>query len=114
MALPSKYPGDWRDVYLAPLGGAHRSILAQVLQEAVYSSRSAEDFQSHSALLKAIRMRMRAPDGVALGVDDMHCFKSGDVVFVFVVAAGEATIIKDEWPLFPSDQLITQLRLITR
>lgn len=42
----------------------------------------------------------------------LQAIRSGQKVFVFLVHNEEALVIEDGWDLFPSDTLITQLRLI--
>ena len=39
---------------------------------------------------------------------------AGDKVFVFVVQDNQAVTLEDDATMFPSDQLITQLRLLEK
>lgn len=41
---------------------------------------------------------------------DIH--RSGDKVFVFVITGGKPVVIEDDWDLFPSDTLVTQMRVL--
>jgi hypothetical protein len=70
---------------------------------------------SSGALLRNITDRLRQP--ISKIADYVHCYKHANndsKVFVFVVQGEQATIIEDDWDLFPSDKLITQLRLLQK
>lgn len=73
---------------------------------------------STSKLLELIHMRMhrdrpRDP-GMELvpDFDFIAPYKNKETVVVFLVHNGQPTYIEDEWGLFPSDTLITKLRLL--
>jgi hypothetical protein len=59
-----------------------------------------------------ICMRMRFADEQKLPMAFMEAHQSGDKVFVFIVHQGNPAIIEDDWNLFPSDAMITKLRLM--
>lgn len=65
------------------------------------------------ALLGMIRSRMRSHD---LGFDHVHCVRKekADVVLVLVVIGEKHELLEDGYALFPSDTLITQLRLLAK
>jgi hypothetical protein len=69
------------------------------------------------SLLGMIAMRLRIPEGYPSGFEFINAHRVGDTVNVFIIAkddGSEAIILKDDWNLFPSDALITQLRLIRK
>jgi hypothetical protein len=68
---------------------------------------------SPMALGKMIDMRLRTPPGKYL-FEFMMCHKAKDdnKVVVFLYHNKQATHLEDDWNLFPSDTLITQLRLM--
>jgi hypothetical protein len=57
------------------------------------------------------RMRCDRPH---MGIDHMKTVKQGETVYVFIVQAGEYVVVQDDTNLFPSDTLITQLRLLQK
>lgn len=59
-----------------------------------------------------IAMRLRLTDGMKWPFDFLETHHQDDKVLVFVVANRQPVILEDEAGLFPSDALITQLRLI--
>lgn len=66
------------------------------------------------SLYEMLAMRMRWYElGAPKGFEACNCYKRDEDVFVFVVPKqGEPLIITDDAALFPSDKLITQLRLL--
>lgn len=68
--------------------------------------------------MQLIMARLRLPimEGMQLrlpGVDDAHCYcEDGKAAIVFIVKDGKPVVIEDDPHLFPSDSLITQLRLL--
>ncbi len=57
----------------------------------------------------SMRLRSRREDFF----DHWHAHKIGDErVVLFIVHKGQEVVLSDPWPLFPSDTLITQLRLL--
>lgn len=59
-------------------------------------------------------MRLRIPDGGMIPFQHLSTALAGDKVFVFVVQDNQAVTLEDTAALFPSDQLITQLRLLDK
>jgi hypothetical protein len=57
-----------------------------------------------------VRLRMQQGEGFPLEFIDFHV--AADKVYVFTVSKGGAAIIEDDRNLFPSDSLITALRLL--
>lgn len=68
---------------------------------------------SPAELAAMIDMRLRTPKG-QFRFQFMMPFKvpNEDRVVVFIVQNGQVTHLEDDWNLFPSDTLITQLRLL--
>jgi hypothetical protein len=56
--------------------------------------------------------RLRIKEGMRVPLDFVSCHVTETVAYCFVVSRGEAVIIKDDPDLFPSDSLITKLRLL--
>ena len=73
---------------------------------------SANGKDGETDLVKMLAMRLRWPDGQSLPLDYLGARKSGEKVFLFVVVNNEPVQLEDEWGLFPSDQLVTTLRLL--
>jgi hypothetical protein len=73
---------------------------------------------SSEYLMEMIRMRMRWDPSPMLGdfkypFAALTAIREGDRVAVVVLQTGqEAIVLEDEWGLFPSDRLVTQLRLL--
>ena len=72
---------------------------------------------STNKLLELIHMRMhreRLAPGTMMTPDFSFIapYKNGDTVVVFLVHDKKPTYIEDDWGLFPSDALITKLRLL--
>jgi hypothetical protein len=65
-----------------------------------------------SELEKMVSMRLRSARSSFF--DHWHMHKYGDKVFVVIFNDGQCVHIEDTWPLFPSDALITQLRLLEK
>ena len=63
---------------------------------------------------RAIYMRLRIPEGGNHPFQYMSSAYAGDKVFVFVVQDNQAVTLEDDATMFPSDQLITQLRLLEK
>jgi hypothetical protein len=62
-------------------------------------------------LRKLICMRLHLSEGEKL-FEFAECHQSGDKAFLFVVHGGKALVFEEGYDLFPSDGLITQLRLL--
>lgn len=66
-------------------------------------------------LLGMIRSRFRLSPGEALPFDHIYCVKKkNDVVLVLVVNGDQHVILEDGYELFPSDGLVTSLRLLAK
>lgn len=63
-------------------------------------------------LLKMLHMRMRVAEGNRLPFDFIAPYKNGDTVVVFFVHDKNPTYVEDSWDLYPSDALVTKLRMI--
>lgn len=61
---------------------------------------------------KLLAMRMRVPEGSKLPFEHLSMHVTDTAAFVFLVTKGKPVTIEDDASLFPSDQLITQLRLL--
>lgn len=59
-----------------------------------------------------IAMRLRLTDGVKWPFDFLETHLHEERVLVFLVVGGKPVMLEDDANLFPSDTLITQLRLI--
>lgn len=77
-----------------------------------YNAQPVEDISVESWRMRAIAMRLRVAEGMKLPFQHINTAWAGEKVFVFVVQRGEAVVLTDDSNLFPSDTLITQLRLL--
>jgi hypothetical protein len=65
--------------------------------------------------VEKIGMRLDIPPGPMMGFDSIHVAPMGDSKkVVFLIVNGKPLMIEDDEHLFPSDTLITQLRLLRR
>lgn len=101
---------DWSDVIgtasIRPSGPAMRPQ---------FTWRAEPDLATQQWSLKQmIGMRLRLNNGDKSPFDFLECHKTlQDKVLVFVVAVGgDSVTLEDDWKLFPSDALITQLILL--
>jgi hypothetical protein len=81
------------------------------------TAKKMEPDYSTNKLLELIHMRMhreRLAPGTQIVPDFSFIapYKNGDTVVVFLVHDKKPTYIEDDWGLFPSDALITKLRLL--
>lgn len=72
-----------------------------------------QSIKSKIGRMKMLAMRLRA-ELTKLPYEFIDTHLSGDKVFVFVVQDNQAVTIEDSTALFPSDTLITQLRLLEK
>ena len=95
---------------------AHSStyISSSMLGKAVYTNSTTNWIEDDFGRMRALGMRLHVTDGDSLPFDSIHTSLTKEHVFVFVVANDEPVVLKDERGLFPSDTLITQLRLIQK
>jgi hypothetical protein len=107
------YPNQWNHIVTYPhtsensgsIYGGHTHTVAGIQQAGVYTPHMFS-FQD------MIRMRLGLTPGAPLPFQFIEHYKvSAEKHIVFVVQGGKPVIIEDG-ELFPSDQLITQLRLI--
>ena len=77
-----------------------------------YNATPVDDISVESWRMRAIAMRLRVHEGMKMPFHHINTAWTGEKVFVFVVQKGEAVVLTDDSALFPSDTLITQLRLI--
>lgn len=77
-----------------------------------YNATPADDISVDKWRMRALAMRLRIHEGMKMPFQHIHTVWTGEKVFVFVVQKGEAVTLTDDSGLFPSDTLITQLRLI--
>lgn len=79
---------------------------------AMYGS---DNTNNYIQLLHMIASRLRVPEGSTLPFEHIHAFKiSENRAGVVVVHNETAALLEDEWALFPSDALITKLRLLAK
>lgn len=72
------------------------------------------DIDSENARLEMIAMRLRIPQGQKWPFDYVNTAVGNEKIFVFIVQDDQPVILEDSKALFPSDVLITQLRLIQK
>ena len=87
---------------------------ARVMAERMKQDRHTMDMKSESFRHKILAMRLRVPEGHNFPYQDLFTSLAGDRVFVFVVQDNQAVTLEDSSALFPSDTLITQLRLLDK
>jgi hypothetical protein len=93
----------WNDALTGRFNQQHQDVLAQ----AAYRP----DPEASSALFDMLKMRMRWGSKLPFKVTSCHRL-SHDKAVVFVIHEDRHLTIEDDWALFPSDTLVTQLRLI--
>lgn len=69
---------------------------------------------SPDSLLRMLAMRLRLHDGQQFPFDFIMPCRSGEKVVLFLIVKGEPTFMEDGMDLYPSDALITKLRLIAQ
>lgn len=70
---------------------------------------------SGADLLHKIAMRLHVHEGALLPFQHIHAYKVDETkAIVLVVQDKQHVVIEDEWALFPSDKLVTQLRLLAK
>jgi len=67
---------------------------------------------STEALLRMLAMRMRWDTGASTGLEFISAHKGNELVFIFIVREGQPMILEDDTNMFPSDALVTKLRLM--
>lgn len=61
---------------------------------------------------RILAMRLRIREGELLPFQDLFTSFAGDKVFIFIVKKNEAITLEDDASMYPSDALVTQLRLL--
>lgn len=89
------------------------SSVSELQNSAQVKSEAQHMLESLQGRRLSIAMRLRVSEN-NMGFENIHTWMSGETVFVFVVQNGKAVTIEDQAGLFPSDMLITQLRLIQK
>jgi hypothetical protein len=77
------------------------------------AQQSKPDWTLPHQLLNAIKTRLHLTTSDKIDfVDHIDARKAGDKIFVWVIKGETAAVIEDGADLFPSDQLVTRLRLL--
>lgn len=99
---------------MAGYGGVRRSnILGSMTNANAITTSGTVSLDSDYSLLRMIASRMRLTEVATLPFQHIHCHKLNDEkVAVFIAQRGEAVTLEDDYSLFPSDALITKLRLL--
>jgi len=79
-----------------------------------YEPNYGDPIESHRERHQMLAMRLRVKEAEKLPFDDLHTSLGKEKVFVFVMQSDTAVTLEDDRNLFPSDALITQLRLIAK
>ncbi len=77
-------------------------------------SRPTSDLTNDVTRKNMLAMRLRINEGEHWGFDSLHTSLGKEKVFVFVVQDDKPATLEDDASMFPSDTLITQLRLIRK
>lgn len=106
------YDGN-REVYLNAKTGQIMNTAGAIYQHSGHQS-SAEELMSYPAhRLKMLSLRLRIQEGTfPKSFTDLHTALAGDKVYVFIVKGADAVTLEDNAGLFPSDALVTQIRLL--
>ena len=100
--------------------GQPKTKRTDTMSSSGYDTYSQYDICSSDARMHwlAIRLRVRDTDSelIDMGLEHISTHYTGgaDKVFVFVVQDGKPVTLEDDASLFPSDKLITALRLIKK
>ncbi|HLL29017.1 MAG TPA: hypothetical protein VKT73_15375 [Xanthobacteraceae bacterium] len=86
------------------------SAMAEMFQ-AMVGTPKFEKAHKGMGLIDMIKHRLRTPDSSKF-FDYWDAARVADTVHVFVITGNESVILKDDWAMFPSDSLITQLRVL--
>jgi hypothetical protein len=69
---------------------------------------------SSNGLLRMLAMRLRLGDGQMFPFEFIMPCRTKEKVVIFLIINGEPTHVEDDWNMYPSDTLITKLRLIAQ
>lgn len=93
-----------------------RRINAQAKSAGLYSDMSPPDstdtLSSDVWRMRSLAMRLRVKEGHKMPFQHISTAWSGDKVFIFVISKGQPVTFEDDVALFPSDTIITALRLV--
>ena len=78
------------------------------------SPRPDMDINSDRGRLNMLAMRLRVREGEIWPFDSIQTSLGNEKVFVFILQGDKPAIFEDDVLMFPSDTLITQLRLIAK
>jgi hypothetical protein len=78
------------------------------------AEKAAADKNRVLGLIEMIGVRFFGKATKELPFDKLDAYRGTDKVFVFLGHNGEASILEDDPNLFPSDKLITSLRLVAK
>lgn len=79
-----------------------------------HKPRTPNPMETNSGRMEMLAMRLRIPINGAWGFDHISTALGKDKVFVFIVQNDRAVALEDDASLFPSDTLVTQLRLLQK
>lgn len=77
----------------------------------VYSYPNSNHITPSEQLLSLVRMRLRMDEGALFKFAHIHACTVGDKVHVLIINS-EPVVLTDDANMFPSDQFITQIRLL--
>lgn len=103
-----------QDVYAEVFGKMNMSSVQinkpQIFQnKPMASARSMQDYQRNQMLLCG---RLKIKEGDQIPFNFIEMYVTDEVAFVFVVNGKEHVTLEDDPNMFPSDKLITELRLL--
>ena len=100
-----------RNVYLNQRTGMITT--SSDLASAAYNVSQTDPLGSSVQRLKLLSLRLRITEGTfPKSFTDLHTSRDGDTVFVFVTLKGKSVTLEDTAGLFPSDTLVSQIRLL--
>jgi len=112
MALPT--PGD---MYSATIFSDHmKKQLSNMISNSapypVYPASFKDDTDGKITPEAMIYMRLRFAPGMKIPLDFLRAYVTDEVACVFIMVNNKPVVLEDDPSLFPSDSLITQLRLL--
>lgn len=100
-----------QDIYLNQRTGM--IMTGAGLASAQYNPTKPDPLYSPAQRLKVLSLRLRIEEGTfPKSFTDLHTSRDGDTVFVFITLKGKAVTLEDGAALYPSDTLISQIRLL--
>ena len=76
------------------------------------SPKDSDPIFSREGRLAMLQSRLRTKCVIDMGFDHLDTAYAGDKIFVWLIVKGEPVTLTDEADMFPSDTLITQMRLL--